>query len=165
MMLYHINKQPKDSVYRKLIDTAICFCNSGLLVVRETINLDESGTKVIQGLERFITEKTRSSKWPGTILLCNEAFPNNVATIYSFRFCLDSAEILKNSVKGLYSWRQPEYPEDLCLLRPDGSPWLVSITHENDSYLRLATEEEITILNSIPELGPFTIRPLEEERQ
>jgi hypothetical protein len=64
----------------------------------------------------------------------------------------------------LYEWRQPNYPEDLCLLRQDRSPWLVSIAHENDSYLCLSSgKEKEDIIINVPELGPLTIRKHEGE--
>lgn len=163
-MLYHITTEPRGQTYRRLIDLSMHFCDSALLVVRDNIGLDSSGIKILETLGRFVKQKIKSSRWPGTILLCNELFPDNVATLYYFQLCIESAEILKSSVECLYSWRQPEYPEDLCLLRPDGGPWLVSIAHEGDSYLQLAPEEKEDILVRIPELGPLTVRNSEDDQ-
>ena len=54
--------------------------------------------------------------------------------MYYFRCHPDAASILKTAVKGLYGWQQPQFPEDLCFLKPGRRPWLVSIAHEKDAY-------------------------------
>jgi hypothetical protein len=44
-------------------------------------------------------------------------------------------------VEGLYEWQQPERPEDLALLRRDGTPLLGSSAHERDGFLVLDEDE------------------------
>lgn len=154
-LIYDIPKEPKGEVYRKLINLAMHFCDIALLVVRNTSYLNSSGAQVLEALEPFLLLKAKETQWPGTVLLCDELFPDNTATVYRSRLCRESAEILKEAVDGLYSWQQPERPEDLCLLRPDGSPWLVTIAHEADSYFELTLEEKDLVLGDLPELGPL----------
>jgi len=72
-----------------------------------------------------------------------------MATIYRFRLCNESAQLLK-AVDSLYAWQHPEFPEDLCLLRPDGTPWLVTIAHEKDAFLELTAVERLKILSELP---------------
>ena len=43
---------------------------------------------------------------------------------------------------GLFAWRQPQRPENLCLLRPDGSPWIVSIAAERIGYVEFTPLRE-----------------------
>jgi hypothetical protein len=50
----------------------------------------------------------------------------------------------------LFGWRQPELPEDLALLREDGTAVLASICHEHDAYLQLTDEEYERVVEAIP---------------
>lgn len=156
----NIRTEPKKEAYRRIIDLALTFCDQALLVTRDTINLTQHGSKLLAQLEPFILRKiSKSTQWPGTILHCNDLFPDNTATVYYFRLCTESARVLKDSVEGLFSWRQPEYPEDLCLIRSDGSPWLVSITHEEECYFQLTVQEKDKLLVDVPALDWVSCPP------
>jgi hypothetical protein len=61
--------------------------------------------------------------------------------------------VLIEASEGLFSWTQPELPEDLCLFRKDGEPWLVTIAHEKDGYLVLSPNESAALTESIPTLS------------
>ena len=50
------------------------------------------------------------------------------------------------------AWRQPDLPEDLCLLRADGSPWLATIAHEADGFLLLSEAEREDLNTRVPAL-------------
>jgi hypothetical protein len=76
-----------------------------------------------------------SSEWPGTKLL------RGTARLLRYSLLADSGSILARLVSGLYDWRQPSMPEDLCLIRQSGEPWLVTISHERDAYLRMESDE------------------------
>lgn len=148
--VYNLRREPNGAVYRRIIETSTKFCDTALLVVRDTLNLDSSGIEVLESLKPFVQQEGRETKWPGTELLQGES-----ATVYRITLCRDSIEILKKAVSGLYSWQQPELPEDLCLLRPDGSPWLASTTHEGDSYFELTASEKDLLLADLPELTEY----------
>jgi hypothetical protein len=157
-----IRTEPKGETYRRVIDLALHFCDHALLVIRDSININQHGTQLLRTLEPFLLRKlSGTTQWPGTVLHYNDLFPDNTATASYFRLCTESARILKDSVEGLYSWRQPECPEDLCLLRPDGSPWLVSITHEEDSYFELTAREKDRLLADVPELDWVSRPPVQ----
>jgi hypothetical protein len=91
-------------------------------------------------------EKCAQSEWPGTKLL------DSTALVYYFDLNKDSAEHLSKASTDLYSWLLPNLPEDLCLIKDDGNPWLVTISHEKDAYLLLSEEEKNDLLLEIPEL-------------
>jgi hypothetical protein len=80
------------------------------------------------------------SDWPGTSLLAGAALVNEYALEDA------SVSILTTTVAGLYEWVAP-LPEDLCLLRAGGAPWLVSVAHEQDAYIE-ATRGELRDLLS-----------------
>lgn len=148
--IYNISKEPNGALYNRILETAVQFCDSGLLVLRETVNVEPSAIRVINAFQSFMLQQTTETKWPGTELLGGET-----ATVYRFRLCAATVEILNKTVSGLYSWQQPDFPEDLCLLRQDGCPWLVSIAHEGDSYFEMTPDEKDALLTQIPELKGY----------
>ena len=144
---------PTGQTYRGIIDLALSCCNQAVLVTRASIELDSSALAVLEQLQPYVIRKVaKATEWPGTTLHCSDLVPDNTATVYYFRFCTQSASILKDSVPELFSWRQPEYPEDLCLVRPDGRTWLVSIAHEEDACFTLTAEEVDALLSALPGL-------------
>ncbi len=74
--------------------------------------------------------------------------------MHQYDYGPECAELLKQATDRLYGWLQPALPEDLCLLRADGSEWLVTIAHEHTSYLCLSSGEHTRLVNAIPQLGP-----------
>ena len=138
--------EPKGRLYRMLLDQAAKTCPAFLLVRRPAEPLSPSGDDVQKRLSAFLISEKQSSGWPGTQLLGHEA------TVFKYEFRPDSLKILTRSASRLFQWRQPELPEDLCLLRQDGSPWLVSIAHESDAYLELSGDEERQLSAEMPEL-------------
>jgi len=137
-------KEPRGRIYRGLLDFALGKCETALLVLGPF--LTARGQTVLAQLEPFLKQKAESSEWPGTQLL------GGTAWVLRYHFTSECAEILKRAVSGLYRWLQPDFPEDLCLLRTDGRPWLVSIAHERDGYLDLTSEEKTHLFEAFPRL-------------
>lgn len=142
---YNLGKEPVGDVYQKLIEHASSECGFALLVVRDSLRIADSGQSVLKRLETFLRSATREDEWPGTKLL-----GASKAMLYKYELANKVAEILKAEVHSLYEWIQPERPEDLCLLRDDGTPWLVSIAHEKDAYFELTDEEKHRLTNVLP---------------
>lgn len=141
--------EPKGALYRDLIRHATVDCSMALLVV-QTMALEQSGHKVLARLAPFLEDKVESSEWPGTKLY------GRTASVFQYHFETESAEILAGAADGLYDWLQPSLPEDLCLLRADGVPWLVSIAHEKDGYLELSQDERSRLFDALPALQALT---------
>lgn len=142
-----ITTELQGNLYRRFLDYAGQECTIALLVVRPSLRLSTEGEKVLHRLAGYLKEKTESSVWPGTELL------TEVAQVYYYHFSPECVGILKDAAKGLYSWQQPHLPEDLCLLKADQEPWLVSIAHERDSYFCLSEAERTRLLVALPELA------------
>ena len=125
------------------------------MVYRQFEEMDEGVRKFRKQLLRFIVDETVVSAWPGTMLY-------NASAVLG-RYCLErgSVEILKQVADGLYDWGrfgsgmadEVRLPEDLCLMRPDGTPWLVTIGHEEAGYFRVTEQERGSLLEAIPDLG------------
>jgi hypothetical protein len=142
-------EEPKGETYRALVDYAATRCDKVLLVVRGSLPLDPSAEAALNRLSAYLHMSSDRSEWPGTTLI------SGTARVLQYRLSEGCAAALKECAVGLYSWRQPLLPEDLCFLRSDGSPFLVSIAHERDGYLELSEAEMQRLLADIPRLGPL----------
>ena len=112
------------------MDTGLCLVLRGsaeaLLVVRGGMRLDPSGERVLARLDPFVRRREKARSWPGTQLVGR----GHNATVMRYRFGKEVVGILIDAADGLFDWTQPELPEDLCLMRSKGSPWLTTIAHE-----------------------------------
>ena len=147
MPTYTLGREPRGSEYRELLALGEAACSEALLVIRDGIELSDEGRKLVERLSPHVIEQARSSEWPGTRLLTPSA------TVIKFAYTSESAELLKSSSEGLFDWRQPQLPEDLSLLRPNGDPWLVTISHEQDAFLDLSEIELASIRRTLPRLA------------
>lgn len=143
-----IDSEPRGDVYRQLIGVAREWCRSAVVIVRCERDLDDQGREALCALDASVDAVTRRrvTRWPGTILLEDDA--------EQIGFPLDDAGAawLGQWADGLYEWVHPSRPEDPCLLREDGSPWLTTIAHERDSYLTVTHDELAVILDRVPGL-------------
>jgi hypothetical protein len=144
---YDLVVEPRDDVYRLLIEASRGPCTSFVLVLTKWGRLSESGAQVVDRLSQHAIDRTDSAEWPGTRLT------RDVATILTFRLDDESASVLKTATNRLYGWRKPELPEDLCLVRRDGSPWLITISSEQDAYMHLDPAEKEILVSNIPSLS------------
>jgi hypothetical protein len=156
MKAYRIGLEPEGDVYAGLLGTALTVSKSGLLVVRDTIELASSGAAILEELDGFMLHKARSNRWPGTTLL------EPGATVYRFAVCPESIDVLCRAANALYEWQQPDRPEDLAFLRGDETPWLISIAHEGEAFLVVAERELESIRARLPRLGPLIPEELDE---
>lgn len=143
---YDVLQEPVGITYRELINFSLGFCSSFLLVVRPYNGLSSLAEDVLDGLAPVLLSKEESSHWPGTTLL------GHTAVVHRFRLTAETAAVLAGVSDGLYSWLQPQLPEDPCLLRPDGGVWLATIAHEEDSYMELTVGEAAALATGVPGL-------------
>lgn len=151
-LIYDIIEEPIGNIYRKLIDYSLNYCTSFLFIIQDSDWFNPSAFKFLESISPYLREKKLTSEWPGTKLGLIEDGVEDKTMVYHYNLTSESSSLLQKVVNGLYDWVQPELPEDLCLLRPDGSPWLVSISHENDSYLELTLEEKVLLEKTLPNL-------------
>ena len=143
---YRIAREPAGERYRSLIDAGLRYGETLLLVERPLIGLEKKGSELLARLEPHLIDVAQQSAWPGTLLY------DHTATVYRYRFNFASAQLLKDETDRLYNWVQPELPEDPCILRQDGSPWLITIAHEGFSGLDLDPAEYEEFKRDAPRL-------------
>ena len=146
MLRYSFIKEPRGEPYRRLIALARARCESILLAVRPDLGLNAAALETLSDLKPHLRSEESRSSWPGTTLLGDTA----VVRVYGFSEAV--ASILQTRASGLFGWKQPDLPEDLCLMRSEATPWLVSIAHESDAYVDV-TEAERDELVAFSELG------------
>lgn len=145
---YDLLEEPKGEVYRGLIRASQSYGDRFLLVVNSSLGPDALARSFVDELEPYVLDQSQETEWPGTKLLGNDT-----ALVSSFSLVPETVEILAKTVEGLFDWIEPGLPEDLCILRTDGRPWLVTISHEHDGYFELSGEEEETLTSEIPGLS------------
>jgi hypothetical protein len=135
MIEFVIQSDIRGSRYKDLFAALWPLADSFSLIVRpdmpESLNLDE----IIQALEPARVRQLEVSEWPGTILL------DGVATCHEFRCAPNALAIAGSRSNSLFSWLQPELPEDPALRRADGTVLLETIAHESIATLYLTSRE------------------------
>lgn len=144
--MFTFTEEPAGRLYRAVLDACLEECDTGLLVERPSIGLSEKGKLALQRLSPWMRKEEQLAEWPGTRLY------GHTALVRFFAFNTESVKVLEDCANALYDWQQPKLPEDLCLLRPGGEPWLVSIAHERDGYLSMSEEERDRFVRRLPDL-------------
>lgn len=145
--VYNLLDDVKGEGYVQLLHHALSECDSFILIIRHSIDVNATAEAVLNRLEPSLISSEESSEWPGTKLL------DSTALVNKYKLSPNTAADLAEVADGLFSWCQPELPEDLCLIRKDGDPWLVTIAHEEDAYMVLSPEESAALTENIPTLS------------
>lgn len=144
---FTITSEPAGIVFRALLEIAGKFSTLGLVVVRPGEELEPTAVRLLSELKSFGDFPVELlSEWPGTKLL------EGIARVQKFRIDPTVFRLLQTTAESLCDWQHPRLPEDLCLMRNDSSPILVTIAHGRDAYLVLSEEEAAEIQRHIPEL-------------
>lgn len=135
--------------YSSLLNHSLKKCTEFILVVVPEIKLNKSGERVLDRLKPYFKKEIKAYEWPST-KRCEEGEP---ATIYHYYLNEESMNILLESANNLYSWVQPNLPEDLCFIKQDGTPWLCSVGHEKMSWFEDEADEDLNFIESINNLA------------
>lgn len=154
---YSFTSEPTGDTYKRLLEYAVQECTQVILVRRQELDLSERGQELLRQLEPFLILRERANVWPGTELI------GHTATVYKYALSEAVIATLTAFSFGLYSWVQPALPEDLCLLRQENEPWLVTISHENDGYLVLSDDERARLVTKCAAIGSMLKKDIAEE--
>jgi hypothetical protein len=124
-------EEPRGDVYRTLLDALQPHAHTFLLVAREQLQLSDAGIELFQRLQPARQQRVRTTAWPGTELV------GQFAQVDRYPVTAETVGVLKTSVDGLYEWRQPERPEDLCFLDDRGDAILTTIAHGREAWVML----------------------------
>lgn len=132
-----IRTNPKDQVYRDLIDLAFEVCDTFILVVRNDISINDNVNYILEQLEPYLKEVKKQLQWPGTTILGDMP-----ALVYYFNADNGAKKVLKESTNSLHQWVQPNLPEDLSFMKKH-EIWLANTSHEYESYILTDDDNEI----------------------
>lgn len=121
--------------YKNLLNWLGKHSQSFALILREPKKSSEA-MKFIESLGKYLIKTEMVSEWPGTKLIGSEAKRS------TFKATDEAIKILLASSDSLSSWIEPDLPEDLSFFNASGTELLVSITHENDFWLSLDSNQE-----------------------
>lgn len=144
---FALTSEPSGELYQRLLTLALEQCRFFLFVVRSEEGQSERTKGLQEKLHPYLVEVKRSAEWPGTIL-----FGGATALVHTFDFNEETQKILTAATERLYEWRHPDFPEDLCLLRPDRSVWMGSTSHECACVFELELDDKAKLVKAIPEL-------------
>lgn len=142
-------------LYAALLEVARGEGLLGQLVVRDQLTAAASVAGLLERLH--VTESLRSNSWPGTRLLEGAG----LATLHRFLLDRESIEAHLRATSGVFEWLQPDRPEDLALLRADGSVWFASVAHEREAWFELSTDEAVRLNHAVPQLKLHAPRDVE----
>lgn len=132
-----IEHNPKNDVYKNLIDVAFEICDQFHLVLRNDMGTLKKCTPILKILKNSLIVMKEESEWASTIL-----GDGQTARVYYFRTDANANKVLKEVTNSLYSWVHPDFPEDLSFFK-QGKEWLVTISHEYESYIFTEEKNEI----------------------
>lgn len=156
MARFELLDEPRGAQWRLLLHCALSQCAFIQFTVRDSISLSAVGYAFLDRLRNSLSETVRAKEWPGTTLL------EGAASLYRYRVDASSSEIVAHATDHLFGFQQPELPEDICLLRQDGSVWMLSITHEEYAELMIS-EVDQRILKSCAELSWLRLAAIQED--
>jgi hypothetical protein len=134
---YDLMDEPVGADYRALLNCALANCDTAVLSVDAERPLDDAGQELVERLRPRLASETSLGS----------------TRLMRLRFDREGAELLAEAAPSLFSWQQPDRPENLSLLRNDGSPWLVSIASERLGYVELAPFEKLLLGRAAPGLA------------
>lgn len=144
---FALKRELRGTLYREVLRYGLNFCTEGVLLVRPYYSCSESARRVIERLSAFPSSNKEMLPWSGAQLF------DSGAEVKRFLYCQETLEVLLEVSKKIFDWEQPSLPEDLTLIRPDGSDWLVAMSHSRQAFLSLSREERLDIVHAIPRIN------------
>ena len=125
--VFDIVAEPKGQTYIDLLNFAASRCESFCLVWRDQFTFEQSAYEIKHMLKPFLVSNVKTDEWPGTKLIGHEAI------VRRYRIADESVKLL-HAAGSLYSWLQPNLPEDLAFYASGDTVWLASISHEHEAW-------------------------------
>ncbi|RDC49142.1 hypothetical protein DVA85_25310 [Acinetobacter sp. RIT592] len=125
--------------YKEFIDLAASLSDKFLLVERNDMSSSDNLINVLKKLESSLIEMKEESEWASAMLT------ESTVKVYYYKIDDNSKNVLKEEVNSLFSWEQPNLPEDLCFINGYES-WISTSSHEG--YCDIISEDE-DIIDSI----------------
>ena len=132
---YDLLDEPTGPDYAGLLECALVQCTTAVLTVPNS-EMDPEGQATVESLARFQQAKSITA----------------AGSLVRYALSRESITVLQEATGGLYGWQHPGLPDNLCLYRGDGSPWLVSSAGAHIGYLEVSPFEKLLIGRTAPGL-------------
>ncbi|MFZ0130555.1 MAG: hypothetical protein WB808_05975 [Candidatus Dormiibacterota bacterium] len=132
---YDLLDEPTGPDYAGLLECALVQCTTAVLTVPSS-EMDPEGQATVESLARFQQAKSITA----------------AGSLVRYALSRESVTVLQEATAGLYGWQHPGLPDNLCLYRGDGSPWLVSSAGAHIGYLEVSPFEKLLIGRTAPGL-------------
>lgn len=141
---WEIGNEPRGGAYSDLLYRSFPWCAELVLVVVPLPGgidpLLAEGIGIIGDLEPHLVSVTDETSWPGTDLA-----GAGTGRVHRYRLHPEVLDTVAAATDHLYGWCPPQLPQDLAILRGDGSPFLVTVTQESWSALTIDDEERAAL--------------------
>lgn len=149
---FEIAAEPRGHTYNDLLYRSFPWCAELWLVVVPISGggdaLLPTGRDVLRELEPYLRSADEAGEWPGTRLEAGAT-----ARVHRYALRPPVLDVVAGATDRLYAWRHPELPQDLALVRADGTPFLATVTNEAWAGLTLDDDERQIFGGTLPELG------------
>jgi hypothetical protein len=132
---YDLLDEPTGPDYAGLLECALVQCTTAVLTVPSS-EMDPEGQATVESLARFQQAKMITA----------------AGSLVRYALSRESVTVLQEATAGLDGWQHPGLPDNLCLYRGDGSPWLVSSAGAHIGYLEVSPFEKLLIGRTAPGL-------------
>lgn len=143
-LMYDFIEEPAADLLRSLLVEASELATTCGFVVQADFPTNQRATRLATELHSYLKTTEEVTSWPGTQL-----YGEKQAIRYEYLFSQHVAGLLSEAADGLYDWVTPDLPEDLHLLRQDGSVFLGSVAHERDAWLEAEQDEFVRLARSV----------------
>jgi hypothetical protein len=144
-----VGYEPAGTGYHHLLQLGLRFCGYALLVMQPQFEWSGRAREALNILNPWLATDLTGTEWPGTRVY-------HEARLLIYNYDLEFVKEVQSITRRLFQWEQPDLPEDLCLFRRSGEPWLATISHEHDAWLNLAPHELPAAKGA---LSPIPLRP------
>lgn len=138
-------REPSGDLYRVLLNAGLDGCEV-LGLVYQNVRVG-SYQKPVEALHPMLLDESEVSEWPGTKRMSGRAL------LRRYKFTPETVGVVAQLAQSLFDWQFPALPEDVHLLRADGTVWLASIAHERDAWLELTDDEFASLRNQYADLA------------
>jgi hypothetical protein len=151
---YDFTAEPPAAVLAGLLRASVGIASElGLVLQSPRVRLRPAGTRLLAQLAPYHIRSEEIVEWPGT---------RNLGGFRSLRHLYradaGAVEAVIATCGQLYAWENPELPEDIHLLRADGSVLMGSTTQERDAWLVLDDDEHRRLRDAVGGLDEL-LRP------
>jgi hypothetical protein len=145
MITFNLRQEPEGETYRSLLRWAGRYCEELRFVTFDRWPMPPAAAEMTARLHPYFVGEEIVVGWTGTQL-----GPGWSARLWRYRVSPELIEAVLSFKTGLPDWGG-YLPDDVHLMRADGSVFMATTSSEEDAWLELS-DEEMADLRTIPDL-------------